>query len=149
MLNLPETPKADVVTQILKDIDDAIPALPLKYVDSKDQGRITKGAALALKARTLLYQSRWAEAADAAKACMDLNVYSLFPDYRGLFLEKNEAAVTASEAVLQVYYTPITNPSFFNTPLMAWWPSYLPTLQLVRLLLHGQWTSNNRSKFRL
>ncbi len=125
------TAKADVLSQILKDLDEAIPDLPLKYTESKDNGRVTKGAALALKSRVLLYNSRWQEAAAAAKACMDLGVYSLFPDYNGLFLEKNEAAVSASEAILEVFYTPTINPSFFNMPLMGWWPSYLPTLQLV------------------
>ena len=55
-----------------------------------DPGRATKGAALALKARVLLYQGNWSEAAKAAKDVMDLNEYSLFPDYRGLFQAKNE-----------------------------------------------------------
>ncbi|WP_341214900.1 RagB/SusD family nutrient uptake outer membrane protein [uncultured Wocania sp.] len=125
------TPKAETVAQIIKDLNEAIPELPLKYSDAKNIGRITKGAALALKSRVLLYNEMWAEAADAAKECMDLGVYSLFPDYEGLFLEENESAVTNSEAILEVFYTPQTNPSFFQMPLMEWWPSYLPTLQLA------------------
>ncbi len=124
-------PISEVLAQILQDLEDAAADLPLSYDDSGDQGRATKGAALALKARVLLYQSEWQKAADAAEACMDLNVYSLYPDYLGLFLEENETAVSASEAIFQVYYTPITNPSFFNMPLAGWWPSFQPTLQLV------------------
>lgn len=123
------TSKADVVIQILKDLDEATPDLPLTYAVANDGGRITKGAALSLKARVLLYNSRWQEAAVAAKACMDLGVYSLYPDYGGLFKEENESAVTNSEAILQVYYTPKVDPSFNG--FLAWWPSYLPTLQLV------------------
>jgi len=62
-------------------------------------GRATKGAALTLKARMLLYYAsplnnpsgdaqRWAEAAKAAKAVMDLNVYDTHPDYYRLFMDK-------------------------------------------------------------
>ena len=125
------TPKSDVVTQILKDLDEAVTDLPLSYEEGKDKGRMTKGAALAIKARVLLYNERWAEAAQAAKSCIDLDVYSLFPDYRGIFLEANEADVSASEAIVEVHYTALSNPSFFNMPLMGWWPSYLPTYQLI------------------
>ena len=50
---------------------------------SSDLGRATKGAALALKARTLLYNSRWAEAAQAAKQVMESGVYQLFRGVMG------------------------------------------------------------------
>ncbi|MBL7970927.1 MAG: RagB/SusD family nutrient uptake outer membrane protein [Prolixibacteraceae bacterium] len=125
------TPKAQVLAQVLKDLDEAIPHLPDSYSDAKDNGRITKGAGLAFKARVLLYNSKWAEAAAAAKACMDLKKYSLFGNYEGLFLEANEATVSKTEAILEVFYTPQTNASFFQRPLMEWAPSYLPTLQLA------------------
>jgi hypothetical protein len=32
---------------------------------------------------------KWQAAADAAKAVIDLNLYSLFPNYKDLFLRKN------------------------------------------------------------
>ncbi|MDF9796378.1 hypothetical protein OKW21_001641 [Catalinimonas alkaloidigena] len=83
---LPRNSKADVVTQILNDLDEAADVLPL----TDEPGRATKGAALSLKARVLLYEQRWEEAADAAQAVMDLDVYSLFPDYRELFMLENE-----------------------------------------------------------
>lgn len=63
-------------------------------------GRITRGAALALKGWCSLFAasplhnpgndlSKWAAAAQANKAVMDLNVYELFPDYQTLFFEEN------------------------------------------------------------
>src|SRR5699024_3078779 len=55
-----------------------------------EPGRATKGAAQALKARVLLYESRWSEAAATAKKVMDSGAYSLFPEYRGLFKLENE-----------------------------------------------------------
>ena len=86
---LPRNKAEDVLAQITKDLDEATPDLPLSYA-ATERGRATKGAALALKTRTLLYAGRWAEATTAAKAVMDLKTYSLFPDYRGLFFLENE-----------------------------------------------------------
>lgn len=78
-----QSTKEEVITQVLKDLDDAIANLPDKaYTD----GHAVKGSALALKARVLLYQGRWAEAAAAAKQVMDLGKFSLFNNYRTLFL---------------------------------------------------------------
>ena len=80
-------PMDEVADSICKDCDRAAAILPLKYDSSDDFGRATKGAALAVKARTLLYKAsplfgtpskeRWQAAADANKAVIDLNVYTL------------------------------------------------------------------------
>lgn len=121
--------KAEVVAQVLKDLDEAIPHLPVKYTADEDRGRITKGAALGLKARVLLYNSQWEGAATAAKAVMDLGVYSLFPDYQGLFLERNESNAS-QEIMMQVYYTGDVMPSYIFNPLGVY-PAFAPTLQLV------------------
>jgi len=123
------TPKAQVVAQILKDLDEAIEVLPLKYENDRDRGRITKGAAMGFKARVLLYNSQWEKAAAAAKAVMDLGVYNLYPDYQGLFLEKNEASID-QEIMLQVFYTPDIMPSFLYYPIGEY-PAFSPTLELV------------------
>ena len=81
------------VAFVVKEADEAAALLPATYPDA-DQGRATKGAALALKARMLLYAASplygrsgtWAQAATAAKAVIDLKQYSLYPDYGQLFL---------------------------------------------------------------
>lgn len=86
----------ECLDQIIKDCDEAAAVLP---TTQPELGRATKGAALALKARMLLYYAsplnnasnelpRWAAAAAASKAVMDLNVYSLYPNYYRLFLDK-------------------------------------------------------------
>ncbi|GAA4309468.1 RagB/SusD family nutrient uptake outer membrane protein [Compostibacter hankyongensis] len=101
--NLPRTPREEIIAQVIKDLDSAALLLPLKY-GAGDLGRATKGAALALKSRVLLYEasplfndkndaSRWKKAADAAKAVIDLAPeagYGLFDNYRALFLPDNE-----------------------------------------------------------
>ena len=98
--NVPRSTVKEVVDFIIKDCDDAIALLPDVY-PSNYRGRATKGAALMMKSRTLLYAasplfntatpylsmddpanntlicygnydgSRWQAAADAAKAVID------------------------------------------------------------------------------
>lgn len=77
--------KEEVLVYILSQLEEAIPLLPVSWPGS-ESGRVTRGAALALKARVLLYNDRWEEAAEAAKAVMDLNEYTLHPSFRELFL---------------------------------------------------------------
>lgn len=79
------TAKAAILDSIYVDYDYAIAHLPTAYSKS-DYQYASKGAALAMKARIALYMGDWAKARDAAKACIDLSVYSLHPDYRNLFL---------------------------------------------------------------
>jgi len=78
-----QSTKDQVITQVLSDLDFAIASLPDKaYTD----GHAVKGSALALKARVLLYQGQWAAAATAAKQVMDGAKFSIFNNYRTLFL---------------------------------------------------------------
>ncbi len=112
--DLSRTPREKVVEQILKDLDEAASVLPVKY-DGNNIGRATKGAALALKAKVLLFEAsplfnsdndkeRWKTAADAAKKVMDMADqagYELFPDYRKLFLPENE---NNSEVIFDVQF---------------------------------------------
>lgn len=51
----------------------------------EENGRITKGAALALKSRAMLYAERYESAADAAERVMESEVYDLYPSYENLF----------------------------------------------------------------
>ncbi|MBR8535896.1 RagB/SusD family nutrient uptake outer membrane protein [Carboxylicivirga sediminis] len=125
------TAKADIIAQIIEDLNDIIPILPESYDGPDDQGRITRGAAYSFLSRVYLYDKQWVNAAKAAQDCMDLGKYSLYSDYEGLFLEENEVEVSGTEAIFEVHYTPQINPSFFQMPLMEWWPSFLPTLELA------------------
>ncbi|NEW85496.1 MAG: RagB/SusD family nutrient uptake outer membrane protein [Mariniphaga sp.] len=86
---LGRTDKKQILAKIYDDFDFAILNLPLRYA-SNTYKHATKGAALAFKARTALYMSDWAIARDAAKACIDLSVYSLYPNFRQYFLSKTK-----------------------------------------------------------
>lgn len=98
--NLPRNTADEVLAQIIKDLNEAQADLPTTYT-ATDKGRATKGAALALKARALLWAGKWTEAAAAAKSVMDLKVYSLFPDSRGTFYIENEGN---SEVIFDAQY---------------------------------------------
>lgn len=93
---------------IVKDLDEAARLLPVEYADAGDFGRATRGAALALKSRVLLYKAsplfgtpsveKWQAASDAAKAVIDLNYYQLKPvtnseEYGALFYDPQNPEV--------------------------------------------------------
>lgn len=65
---------------ILDELADVATILPINYTGGflKEKGRITKGAALALRARAALYFGNFQEAEHSAKAVIDLGVYNLF-----------------------------------------------------------------------
>lgn len=99
--NITRTPKDQVVDLLLKDLDYAVNILPVSY-DSKDVGRITKGAAYALKARAELWNGKWSDAAVSAKAVMDLGKYNIFRHYSEQFWLENE---NNSEVIFARQYT--------------------------------------------
>ncbi|MDE6489808.1 MAG: RagB/SusD family nutrient uptake outer membrane protein, partial [Muribaculaceae bacterium] len=78
-------PRAEIIAKVYEDLDKAIAWLPVDY-GTRSQ-HFTKGAAYAMKARYALWFGDYALAAEAARACMDLGVYSLEPDYGKLFLQ--------------------------------------------------------------
>lgn len=100
------TSHAEVVNFILSELDAIINDLPknTEYAND-DKGRITSGAVLALKARVLLYEGRWADVVTATEQLMAGNygTYSLFPSYEGVFLPQNEYN---SEDILSLQYVP-------------------------------------------
>ena len=79
------TSKATVLPEVYKDFDFAAEHLPATYSSSALQ-RATKGAALGMKARTALCEGDYKTAMESAKACIDLGVYNLHPDFASLFL---------------------------------------------------------------
>ncbi|PTT01437.1 RagB/SusD family nutrient uptake outer membrane protein [Pedobacter sp. HMWF019] len=72
-------PKAQVYKFITDELDAVSKVLPASYAGGKynDKGRVTKGAALALKSRAHLYNGDWQQASDAAQQVMGLG-YELF-----------------------------------------------------------------------
>lgn len=99
--DLPKTAKAEILKSVIQWLDEAAADLPLSYTGA-DNGRITRGAALALKSRVYLYNGQFKEAADAAKAVIDLKIYRLFPNYYDFFQKDGDYS---SEDILSFGYT--------------------------------------------
>ena len=91
--------RKDIFTQIFKDLDEAIPYLPLeKDIPEKKKGRLSKAAAQAFKARVSLFEGTWRkfrgedgnalldEAIKQSDAVMAMAEYELF-DRRDVFSE--------------------------------------------------------------
>ncbi|UOQ69784.1 RagB/SusD family nutrient uptake outer membrane protein [Hymenobacter volaticus] len=101
---VPRAPRTEVLTFVLSELDAAAAALPLNTAyATEDKGRFTKGAALALKARVLLYEGRWADVSAITTQLIggQAGSYSLFPSYAGVFSPANE---NNSEDVLDLQY---------------------------------------------
>lgn len=91
-----------IVDYIVSEIEYAKDSLQTDWrlVDSERDGRFTKGAALALKSRILLYAAsplhnagndveKWKRAAWAAYEVIQMNKYALSGDYKALFIGDN------------------------------------------------------------
>ncbi|GAB3647208.1 RagB/SusD family nutrient uptake outer membrane protein [Echinicola sediminis] len=99
-LNVSRNSSAECFEFILKDLDDAIAALPTKY-EGNDFGRVDQAAAKAFKGKVLLYKaspqfnpsnpydnSHWEDAYQAnaeAKQFLDANGYGLLENYSDVF----------------------------------------------------------------
>ncbi|MEJ7780557.1 MAG: RagB/SusD family nutrient uptake outer membrane protein [Daejeonella sp.] len=77
----PQNTKEEVLNAVMNDLDSAIAGLP----NTQYTGHVVKGSALALKTKVLLTAQRWQDAAQTAKEIIDSKVFSLSPNYKGMF----------------------------------------------------------------
>lgn len=146
---LPRSPKEEVLAYVLENVNKAIELLPETY-SGKDIGRITKGAALTLKADICLDRASyrkfhrnedatdlWKEAAATARQVIDLNLYGLEEDFAFLF--KSAANNNNKEVILAHQYKederthmlPILCSPAGTGITGQGWASFCPTRQLV------------------
>lgn len=135
------TARATVVSNILADLDEVIDNeyLPASYTADADKGRITKWAAMAVKARICLFESDWESVKDLTSKIMSEGGFSLFKDasnpansYQALFEIENEGN---PEVILDRQYM---YPSFYHSDQSTFLPptiggtgSLLPLQELV------------------
>ncbi|EON74926.1 putative outer membrane protein probably involved in nutrient binding protein [Lunatimonas lonarensis] len=121
-----QSTREQVVQQVIADLDFAIANLP--NTDYSARGHAVRGSALALKSRVLLFMSDWPGAAAAAKQVMDEGKFSLFNNFKTLFLAEGQN----------------------NNPEIMFSTRYLnpdnSSQQDIRLLWHGIW--NPRAELR-
>ena len=114
-IELPRSSFHDCIAYIVNECDRAKDSLRPDPVDDLNLGRWSKAGAMALKARVLLYaasplynekangnelngyttydKTRWQLAATAARQLMDLNIYTLEPVFKNLFISQRSSEV--------------------------------------------------------
>jgi tetratricopeptide (TPR) repeat protein len=108
------TPAAKVYEQIIKDLTDAIAALPekSKYAPA-DLGRVTKGAARGVLAKVYLTLKDFANAEKLALEVINSGEYALLADFAKIFLPEGE---NSSESVWEVQATALPDSYAGSTP---------------------------------
>lgn len=115
---LSRTPKAQVITELMADLDEAVALFTTANASPIIQyGRVNKGVALGLKARFAMMAGDYATAASAAKTVIDLSPqYGLNPKYTDLFLLAGQRANVNRELMfVQTYPTDVLNPQNWLT----------------------------------
>jgi len=100
--NLPRASASQVWALIESDLKTAATSLPLRSgYTQEDLGRITKGAAQALLAKSYLWQKRWADAEKTAAEVVLSNEYQLVTNYANIF---NQGGENNSESIFEIQY---------------------------------------------
>ncbi|MCC7507688.1 MAG: RagB/SusD family nutrient uptake outer membrane protein [Saprospiraceae bacterium] len=116
-LKVPKTPVSTVRNQIILDCDQAAALLPLQH-SGADLGRATRGAALALAAKTALYEKNWEKTLEYTGQVKALGIYALVPDYRDNFRENTQ---NNAESVWEIQHTNLE--LGVGNSLNQWWAS--------------------------
>lgn len=104
-------PKAEVYAQIVKDLQEAIPNLPLK--NAAEKFRVSKGTAQGLLGKAYLFQQKWTEAATELEAVITSNQYSLASSVGAAFSKNEEFG---SESLFEISYTNMRSYDWGNFP---------------------------------
>ena len=116
--SISRTPRAQVLSFVLGELDTVKTVLPSSW-DAADAGRITSGAAAALKARVELYEGNWQEVVGICDTLINTTTYgsySLAARYSDIFSPTNEHN---SEVILDQEYVP-------NIRTYAWTFDFIP-----------------------
>jgi len=140
----------EVIDLIIADLDNAIPKLlKQSQLSAEEMGRVTQGAALALKARAALYQGTWlkyhaegsptamiADAITAAEQLIASNEYDLYTDhgtdssYKFLFILQGD---DSKEVILARRY--YAGRATHNWTRELWFNYMIPTKKLADMYL--------------
>jgi len=101
--NVPKSTEEEIFSLIDADLQEASERLPFSW-EERFKGRLTRGAALSLATKTLMWRQRWAEAFSTAQQVINSGQYALAPSYEGIFRETGE---NNEESIfeIQAYYS--------------------------------------------
>lgn len=114
-----------VLSFVLQNLDQAIPYLP----NDPYTGRVVKNSALALKAKVLLYQEKWSEAASTANLIMSSGKTSLNSNFSGLFITNGQDS-NPNEILFSTRYLNPDNYSQYAIRI-GWYGNHNPRQELV------------------
>lgn len=103
---LDRRPKAEIYAVIEGDLEFAAANLP--YIQAQ-KGRVTKGAALGLLGRALLYQDKFGEAATVLQQLINDGPHDLVTDYESIFEFAGENNI---ESVFEIQYSDLEGAGF-------------------------------------
>lgn len=148
-----------IIDFILSDLDNAVAKLPKQSeLNESELGRVTAGAALALKARVALYQATWmkyhnggnastyfAAAINASEAAISSNEYVLYNEkgadsYKYLFILEGD---DSKEVILARRY--YINRATHNWTRELWFNYMIPTKNLADMYLSTDGLPINKS----
>lgn len=158
-LEIPRNTFEECVNYIISECDAIKDSLRTDLVSTTDWGRISKGAALALKSRVLLYAAsplyngggmetseelkrlngytsydpgRWTQAADAAKEVLNITAFKLETEFRNVFTTLRSAEVILATQRAKTTDVETNNaPVGFNSASMTSRGYTSPTQELV------------------
>lgn len=117
-LQAPAVPQVQIYAQIEKDCTDAATALPLSWTGN-DLGRATKGAALALLAKTYLFEQKYDLAAKTAQQVEGLGIYDLTAKFADNF---SASTKNNKEAIFSIWHAAGLSPKQGNALNQAFAP---------------------------
>ena len=125
---VPRNTEAEVREYVEKELDEIIPLLPV----AAEKGRITRGAALALRMRGALYYGDWAKAKECAQQIIGLGEYSLDDSFANVFNVKGQDSPEIILAIqsLENTYSLYTIGQLYNNG-EGGWSSVVPTQHVV------------------
>lgn len=148
-LYTPKSTQSEIIDFIISDLDNAISKLPKQSeLTSEETGRVTQGAALALKARAALYNGTWEKyhgggsgtdylgtAINAAESMIASNEYGIYTgsganSYKHLFILQGD---DSEEVILARRY--YANRATHNWTRELWFNWMVPTKNIADLYL--------------
>ena len=150
-MSIARTAKATVIANVLADLDEVINGnyLPTSY-DADNKGRITRWAAMAIKAKIYLFEGNWTQVKNITSTIMTEGGFKLFGSYAGLFEIANEYN---SEVILDAQYRPTSREHqmmyVFLPPTLGGYSQLSPLQELVDsyIMLDGKTIKETGTSF--
>jgi len=122
------TPKAEVYTQIEKDLTEAIAVLPVRSaMPAAYKQLLSKGSVQAMLGKAYLFEKKYTEAAAMFENIIASNEYSLYPDYSKVLRKDSEFGV---ESLWEVSFVTTMGYSFPGSE--AWFgPMWAPRTEFL------------------